>query len=98
MLGAEPFTKLKYADEGKVVFERVIQLQLHKESRRIVQAIGESGKSVTIDVSHLTEENLKIAFALHPKILHLSGHGVFDFNKDQQMYRMLLESKDGVAD
>jgi hypothetical protein len=47
-----------------------------------VQAIGESGKSVTIKVSHLTEEKLKKAFALHPKILHLSGHGVFDFNKD----------------
>jgi hypothetical protein len=47
-----------------------------------VQAIGESGKSATIKVSHLTEEKLKKAFALHPKILHLSGHGVFNFNKD----------------
>ncbi len=47
-----------------------------------MQAIGESGKSVYISVSHLTEENLKIAFALQPKILHMSGHGVFDFNKD----------------
>ncbi len=47
-----------------------------------MQAIGESGKSVTIKVSHLTEEKFKKAFALQPKILHLSGHGVFEFNND----------------
>ena len=47
-----------------------------------MQAIGESGKSAYIRVSNLTEDNLKIAFALQPKILHLSGHGVFNFNKD----------------
>jgi hypothetical protein len=82
MLGAEPFTKIKYTIEGKEVLERVIQLNLHKEYGRVVQAVGESGKSVCIRVSHLTEDNLKIAFALQPKILHLSGHGLFDFNKD----------------
>jgi hypothetical protein len=46
----------------------------------VVQAIGDSGKSVYIRINHLTEKNLRKAFALHPKILHLSGHGVFDFN------------------
>ena len=64
------------------MLERVVYLNLHKEFSRVVQAIGESGKSVYIRINHLTVENLKKAFALGPKILHLSGHGVFDFNPD----------------
>jgi hypothetical protein len=68
--------------DGKQELERVKQLSLHKEHGRVVQVIGESGKSVYVGVSHLTEDNLKKAFGLQPKILHLSGHGVFNFNKD----------------
>ncbi len=64
------------------MLESVIQLNLHKEFGRVVQVVSESGKWVNISVSHLTEGNLKRAFALKPTILHLSGHGVFDFNKD----------------
>ncbi len=82
LLGAEPFTKIKHIVDNKEVLERVDKLSLHKEFSGVVEVIGESGKSVYIRINHLTVENLKKAFALHPKILHMSGHGVLDFNKD----------------
>ena len=44
----------------------------------MVKAIGESGKKAIVLFNNCTVENLKKAFALNPKILHIGGHGVYD--------------------
>ncbi len=45
----------------------------------MVEAIGESGKKAIVLFDNCTVENLKKAIALKPTILHIGGHGVYDF-------------------
>jgi hypothetical protein len=78
-MDAQPYTMIKYTVDGKEIMESVTLLNLHKEKENIVKAIDESGKKANILIDNCTVENLKKAFALNPKILHIGGHGVYDF-------------------
>ena len=70
---------IEYTFNGKEAINAVSELYLHKDQQKIEEAISESGKKVNVIFDNCTVENFKKAFAWNPKILHIGGHGVYDF-------------------